>query len=185
MNFQKPLNSYKSKTQPRIQPPSGGGYVLKCLEAIDAPSKAGKPMLTLHFDIAEGQYLNYYTNGHALFNYVVWPLIARQTYDTDGAISRLKGIFKAFEDSDVFSSPNEDATTAFDEQKLTGLAVGASLQEYEYMGKDDEIHTALKIAYLCGAQKVRLGEIKTLPIIKLQTLPLMSSMDGEVREELF
>ena len=130
------------------QPPIGG-HVLKVVNAIETKSSAGNQMLVLYFDIAEGEFANHYKE---LTEKIEKDAYLRQYQLTEGThISYFKGLIELFELCNTGFKFN------FDERSLIGKRIGANLREEEYLNKEDEVKTSLKIGYFTSILEVRDG----------------------------
>lgn len=119
-----------------------GGYVCKILKAEETESKAGKPMIKVAFDIAEGEFKGYFRDmfdswkaGSDDPQSVKWPFTGTKwilLYNNEGETNRdFKSFCTALEDSgtDVWKKD------AFDAQGLKDAQLGIIFrrEEHEYM----------------------------------------------------
>lgn len=111
MAFRKPKDYDSVKVgEARILP--AGGYVCKILKAEETESKTGKPMIKIFFDIAEGDFANYFKdmfqswkNASDEPQSVKWPFTGTKwilLYNNEGATNRdFKSLCTALEDSGI------------------------------------------------------------------------------------
>jgi len=138
------------------EPPPSCGYVMKCLKITEITAFDGSPQVVLELDIAEGPHTG------KLGKY---PIKHNQML-TGKSLGYFKGMLKAFADSNPGMLPVV-VNGQFNPQGLLNKFVGANLRTEEYYPKNsNELKTSFKPAFLCGADRVRSGEIKPLPVKK-------------------
>jgi len=143
--------------QPGQSGPPAGPYVMKIVSAEIRFSSNNNEMLVMEMDIASGEFAGAYkkrSDTAGARKYQVY----RQLTEGDH-LPYFKGAIKAIEES------NKGFTFDFDESKLVGKLVGASLREEEYKKDDGTIGVATKPAFLFPADKVA-----TMPIIAKKKL---------------
>jgi hypothetical protein len=153
--MQKPSNwdSVPAKNFGTNQKPPAGAYIMKIIQAKDAPSNNERPMLSLCLDIAEGAFKD---NFKKLFEFLKqrnpdmkWPCIHRRCQDGN-QLEYFKGDIKAIEES------NEGFKFNFDEKTLSGKLVGCMLGE-KATGEDSDgnVKTILEPRWLMSAKSAR------------------------------
>lgn len=145
-------------------------YVVRILSAKTAETKSGFNQLVIAFDIAEGQYKDFYkTQYDANFSEdKKWPndAVFRLTIPHDGCQDYVVTNW------DSFFADLEDSNSGFvfngDEKALKGKLIGAKMhiEQSEYNGKVYD-HTRMK--WSCVADDVRNGKAGRLPNDKLVT----------------
>ncbi len=138
--------------------PDAGGYVAKIVSAETKKSAKGNEMLVLSVDIAEGEFKDHYTKLSEKFEKSTYPNIYQLTEGEH--VNYFKGLIAAIEHS------NNGFKFNFDEKTLIGKRLGINLREEEYLNKDKEVKTIMKVAYFCSAEEARAG----LPALKPKTL---------------
>ena len=141
--------------------PEPGTYVCKVMWADAGVSKAGRPMLIIDFDIAEGPFSDWYAHDNADRATNNRPQRWLRMYQvTDGALAgRFKHLLKDFERSNAGWRLTEHITgSGFDTASLIDLKVGLVCigEEYESEGK---LRMSLKPDVTIAASKVRSGDI--------------------------
>lgn len=134
-----------------------GGYVCRIMKVEDKVSpQKGSPYLSIIYDIAEGDYKDFYADDWGNDN--EWAHES-QHYYTPNAMGMFKGFLKAIDESNstTFSA---EAETGFDERKLIGLLVGYVIGEEEYEGNDGSVKTKLKVRSTKNIQAIRDGRFK-------------------------
>lgn len=145
-----------------------GPYVVRIVKMEDVPAKE---YVELIFDIAEGEYANYYSDSWGIAH--PWAHHIFLSYK-DTALGMLKGRLEAIQDS----NPGFDPFAAWDAGRFDmfiGRVFGANIQEEEYKANgviavddDGKRKTRLNVCQVVSADKVRNGEVKAKP---KKTLP--------------
>lgn len=138
-----------------------GAYVCKIMHLEEKQSKAGNPMVVIYWDIAEGEYKDFYgiqfkenTSEDKKWSYDATmylnvPYEGCKPYITEAW--------------DTFWADIEDSNNGYvfegDEKKTEGKTFGAAMrnEQTEYNGN---IYDHTRIAYTCIAQNVRDGKVK-------------------------
>jgi hypothetical protein len=117
--------------------------------------KSGMPMLVIEFDICEGAEKNHYKDLQEKFG-GDWRGVYRQpTQDVDGNCSPFfKGVITAIEAS------NDRYKFDFNERTLIGKRFGGIFGEEEYLSRDGEVKSSVKLAYIRSVESIRKGEFK-------------------------
>ena len=143
-------------------------YVVRILSAKTAETKSGFNQLVIAFDIAEGQYKDFYKEQYDANSSEdkKWPndAVFRLTIPHDGCQDYVVTNW------DSFFADLEDSNSGFvfngDEKALKGKLIGAKMhiEQSEYNGKVYD-HTRMK--WTCIADDVRNGKAGRLPNDKL------------------
>lgn len=119
-----------------------GGYVCKIVKAVVTPTAKGGEMLECSFDIAEGDFKDYYTNRFkadtasndpskkAKWRGILRCVLPEDGNENDWKARQLKALAESAEKS------NAGYTWTFDENTLRGLTIGVLYrdEEYDYKG---------------------------------------------------
>lgn len=130
--------------------PTAGGYVIGIVSVEDVPEKE---YLKISYDIAEGEFKNYYYDMKQRTDYDL-PVMYKSYKD------KALGFFKAFLDAVAASNPGY--TWNNDERTLTRKLVGCVLREEEYRNRDGEIKVSLKPEVFYSAADIRAGKFEVL-----------------------
>lgn len=140
-----------------------GNYVVKIMKVEETKSKTGKEMIIVNYDIAEGEYKDYFmkawksdTREEKKWNGRAWIL----TQDKDGNCSRgFKGFTEALEDSNAgYMIPwGEKAADS-----MAGKLIGAQMRDEEYQNNSGDYRMMAKIAYWASVEDIRSGKFKEL-----------------------
>lgn len=156
----------KSKRRKEFQQLPKGAYVIKLLSAKEEKWPSGDPYIKIPFDIAEGEYKNFYTKqfeaNKANNEDAVWPYDAVFSLNVpvDGCQEYV------WKDWNSFFADLEDSNNGFgfsgDIKALKGKIIGGKfrIKQTEYKGKVYN-HTELK--WTCVAADVRNGKAGNLP----------------------
>ena len=157
-------------------------YVVRILSAKTAETKSGFNQLVIAFDIAEGQYKDFYKAQYGANSSEdkKWPndAVFRLTIPHDGCQDYVVTNW------DSFFADLEDSNSGFvfngDEKTLKGKLIGAKMhiEQSEYNGKVYD-HTRMK--WTCVADDVRNGKAGRLPNDKLVT-PSASNASGSAMD---
>lgn len=145
-----------------------GGYICKILNAKNEKSKAGKKMLSITIDIAEGEFSGFFMNQYENIKKTSTPDnpakfpnngVHRYVLEGDYWLNRLKGLMTSLEKS----NPNFDWLKCnHDESKIIGLQVGAIFCEEEYERMDGSIGTTTKVTQIRSTEIIKEGNY-TIP----------------------
>lgn len=161
-----------------------GGYVCKIMEVKETQSKAGREMITISLDIAEGEYTGFFaerwrndTRDEKKWGAIVYQL----TEDTQtGGTNRG---FKTFITS-VEESNNGFAVQWGDkfETCFKGKLVGCIFAKDEYIGTDGKAHSSVKPYSFRSADTIRKGDY-SMPKINAKTVvPANSSVPMDLSD---
>jgi len=146
-----------------------GGYVCKYTAIEDV---ADKEYLKMEFDIAEGEFVDYFKGLEERAGF--WGGRTIHSYK-EAAVPFFKRMCSSVAKSNTGFSFNPFVKGGnADEQTLVGKVVGIVLQEEEYNKNNGEIGTKLVVAYECDAAKIREGNFK---VPKKKELPKSASDD--------
>ena len=165
-----------------FEPLALGGHVCVIKGVEEAKSKAGKDMLKVALDIAEGDpQAGYYADKFANDDRdnKKWPCIAYiVTEDKDGNCSRnLASFVTSVEES------NPGFTWNWDERSVAGKMVGMVFGEEEYTANDGTIKTRLTLPRIKSVQDIRDGRYKVPELKKLPAstaAPAAAANDDDV-----
>lgn len=130
-----------------------GGYILKILKAEPYTAKSGYEMLLIYFDIAQGEYKDYYKRLHERIKEnnpaATWKGVQYQGIEGKG-MSYFKGLMKAIEESNLGYKWNWEEETL--KGKLFGGVIG--LEEWSNDGKSG---FNPKIRYTTSIETIKKG----------------------------
>ena len=141
-----------------------GNYICKILGVKCTDDKNGNPMLVIQYDIAEGEYKDYYqslhkskieTNKEAKYQGTKYQGM------TGKSLKIYKGILTSLEKSNNIKLDGENG---FDSEELKGKVFLGRFGEEEYLGDDNQIKTSTKLRYITSTDK------KDLPILDKKVL---------------
>lgn len=132
-----------------------GGYVCGITAVEDVPDKE---YLRIEFDIAEGDFKNYYRDLYQSKSF--WGGNFIKSYK-DKALPFFKGFVTSVENS------NPGYKFDYDESTLKRKFVGLVLGEEEYLGNDEVVKTRLYVAQIHSVDKIREGKFEVPKLKKL------------------
>lgn len=142
-----------------------GGYVIKIAKCEDNPSNS---TLKFYFDIAEGEYKNFYSESYKNDTRTPkkWGGTFTKSYDTSKpkALSFLKQFVTAVQNSNKGFVWDEEH-----EEQFKNKIVGATFREEEYVGNDGKVRTSVKPDMFHSADKIRKGDFEIREPKKLET----------------
>lgn len=148
----KPIANYEATEakgeSKRITP---DGYVCRIKSVTDHPDKE---YLYIEFDIAEGEFKDYYLEGMEKLGF--WGGRFYRYY-SDNALKYFKAFITSIERS------NSGFKWDWGEQKLVGKYFGAVLREEEYEKKDGSIGTRVVVDYTTDVDRIRSGKFEVRP----------------------
>lgn len=176
----KQFKGYERKEQVEFEVLPKGAYVIKILSVKEEPAKSGGSYLKMAFDIAEGDYKDFYKRqfdanskeDKKWSNDAVLYVSCPQDDSQQFIIDNFNKFMTAVEDS------NEGYHWSWDESTLKNKLVGAKfcIEQSEYDGK---VWDHVRARWFVSAQKVRDGKFGKLPNDKLLSVSKPSS-DGFV-----
>jgi hypothetical protein len=159
----KDFDTTEAKEFVPFENPPSGGYVFKVVGSEDAPTRGGRPMVTLALDIDEGPHKGAFTR---------FPKPYRQMLDGE-SLPYFKAMLKYFGESNPEAKMQKviftqrDGSKGFDHAALVGLRIGGNLREAEYIKQDTgETKVGLEVSFLGAVKDV--GSMKPLPLKKLE-----------------
>ena len=152
--MEKPAGYDEAQSFGEFETLPAGGY--KCLikKVVCEKSQNGKEFLKIGFDIAEGQYKDFYqrkfendTREDKKWS-GIWVLFT-EGYNPGTTNPKFKGLITSVEAS------NPNFKFNFDEQTLVNKKVGIVFREEDFEGFDGQVHTSVKpfFQYLMRKQK--------------------------------
>lgn len=176
MAFRKPKDYDNIRIgEARILP--AGGYVCKILKAEETESKAGRPMIKVAFDIADGEYAGYFRDRFDTWRTgaedpaeVKWPFAGTKwilLYNNDGETNRdFKSFCTALEESGREVWKNE----MLDAAGLKDAKVGVIFrrEEHDYNGRSWR-------TVPCGFRSVKTIQEGTFSVPEDKPLPAQSN----------
>ena len=151
---------------------SAGGYICHIVHAEIAQSKAGRDMLVLYIDIAEGEFANYFKNQtdreKQFDSNKKWTnagIYRQMIYNNDGSCSKfLKGFLNTMERSNAGLKINGGDFEPSDlHWKLCGFVFG----QEEYEKQNGDIGTRTVICFPRTVDTIREGKFKVPELKKL------------------
>lgn len=141
--MKKPTGYEEARSFGEFETLPAGGY--KCLikKVVCEQTSKGKEYLKIGFDIAEGIHKDFYQNKFANDTREnpkwsgIWVVFV-EGYEPNTTNPKFKGLITAIESS------NENFKFDFEEQKLVNKKIGLVFREEEFIGIDNQIHTAVK-----------------------------------------
>lgn len=130
-----------------------GNYICKILGAKVEQSKAGRPMFIVQYDIASGEFINYYQNNFNAMktsnSEAKYRGIFYQLMDGD-SVKFYKGFLSSIEKSNNIKLDGENG---FDSKLLIGKVFGGRFgeEEYEYNG---EVKTITKLRFVISTESL-------------------------------
>lgn len=135
-----------------------GGYKCIIRKVVCEKTQAGKEYLKIGFDIAEGQYKDFYQRKFANDTRDnpkwsgVWTVFT-EGYNHGTTNPKFKGLITSIEAS------NTNFKFDFDEQKLVNKKVGLVFREEDFIGTDGQLHTAVKPFFAVSYDKAEDAKI--------------------------
>ena len=142
-----------------------GGYICRITEVEEASSRSGRDMFVISFDIAEGDYKDYYKQQYEANSSSdkKWRGVYCQL--TDGnSVPYFKGLITAIEKS------NNNFVFNGDEGLLSGKFFGGIFGEEEYTKQDGSLGTISKLCFIVSTERVRSGDF-SIPKKKVLLTP--------------
>ena len=137
-----------------------GGYKCTIRKVVCEKTTQGKEYLKIGFDIAEGEYKDFYQrkfdNDMRSPEERKWSgiwTVFTEGYNPGTTNPKFKGLITSVEAS------NANFKFDFDEQKLVGKKVGLVFREEEFEGQDGQVHTSVKPFFAVSYDKAE--EAKT------------------------
>ena len=140
--------------------PTAGGYICKIIDVEDVPmNEQGKgDYLKIEYDIAHGEFKDYYTEQYNRFGGDFWAATMFRSYK-----EKALGMFKHF--TNCVENSNAGYTWAWDEKSLVGKFIGLVLGEEEYEKSDGSVGVRLYVKEVKTVQEIKDGNFK-IPALK-------------------
>ena len=156
-----------------------GGYVCKILNVIDTPDRE---FLKIEFDIAEGEYKNYYHERYLANDRKFWSGATYKSYSENG-LPFFKAFIEAVEESNCGYYWN------WVESTLRDKLIGFVLAEEEYRNQNGEIKKRMYVAKILPIAKIREGafvvpELKTLKNDNENPVPTVINLKPTTEDNL-
>jgi len=131
-----------------------GGYICRIGYAEDKPDKS---YILVQYDIAEGEFANYYADRQKANPTWAWGGTLYKSYKQTAL-----PMFKRFCSCVTKSNPGYlfDGNTNADEKTLAGKLIGLVLAEEEYIGNDGTVRTRLYVSTEKPVDDIRAGRFK-------------------------
>ena len=154
-----------------------GGYVCRIVkvENHEEEETKGKPYLEVVYDIAEGEYRDYYSDEWGVNN--EWAHRNRHYY-SKAAFGMFKGFLKAIDESNG-TNFEEAAEEGFDERKLVGLNVGYLIGYDEYIGTNGAVNSKPTVRGSRPVATIREGRFKVPELKKVEMAPKVEEPEKE------
>lgn len=148
-----------------------GGYVIKLLKCTDVPEYN---RLDFYFDIAEGEYKNFYSDRYKSNPNAnkKWGGRFSKSYDSNN--ERALPFFKQF----VTAVQNSNKGFVWDEeheQQFVNKIVGATFRDEEFVGQNGKVATSCKPDMFHSVDKIRSGDFTIREIKKLDPSKLTAT----------
>ena len=156
--MEKPAGYDEAQSFGEFETLPAGGY--KCLikKVVCEKSQNGKEFLKIGFDIAEGQYKDFYqrkfendTREDKKWS-GIWVLFT-EGYNPGTTNPKFKGLITSVEAS------NPNFKFNFDEQTLVNKKVGIVFREEDFEGFDGQVHTSVKPFFAVSYEKAEEAKI--------------------------
>lgn len=146
-----------------------GAYVCKILHIEERESKKGNPMIVFQFDIAEGEYKDFYKKQYAANENEDKQWSFDATYYLNVPYEGCKPFLT--EQWDTFWANIEDSNNGYvfdgNEKKIVGKTFGGVFRIEQTEADNGNIYDHTRLAYTTVSQDVRDGKITKLPKDKL------------------
>lgn len=154
----KPINNFETvqATTGEFKRPTPNGYICKITLADDYPFDAntGKgDYLKIEYDIAHGEFKDYYTEQYNRFGGDFWAATMFRSYK-----EKALGMFKHF--TNCIEQSNAGYSWDWNEKGLVGKFVGLVLGEEEYKNNAGEIKTKLVVSQVKTVEDIKNGNFK-------------------------
>ncbi|HEY8401126.1 MAG TPA: hypothetical protein VIK89_07690 [Cytophagaceae bacterium] len=161
-NYDK-VEAYTGEVE-RLEP---GGYICKILK-VQAEERDYGTLLRIAFDIAEGDYKDFYRKKFESKKQsdpeAKWPGMYYQTVRED-SLQYFKGFMTSIEES------NPGYKWNWDEKTLVGKLFGGVFGEEEYEASDGSIKTSVKCRFIRSIDAIKKGNFKIPEVKTLQLKP--------------
>lgn len=149
-----------------------GGYIVRITEVED---KADKEYLSITFDIAEGEFKDFYSDEWGKSHLFAHSFV--RSYK-EKAFGMFKGFLKAIDESNG-TKYEDQAETGFKEQQLVGKIIGVLIGYEEYMSNRGEVRERVTVAATRSVSTIRSGSYKVPELKRLANTSLpISPVEG-------
>lgn len=150
----------------KVQPDYGeykklpaGGYICQIIAVAIEKSKSGNDMITINYDIADGEYKGYFMNRYknAPRTNGTEPKWQGKYYiviNADGYEARLKALTTSLEES------NPGYTWDWNEQNIKNKIFGGIFREEEYLSNSNEIRSSCKLWGIRSVKTIQEGNFE-------------------------
>ena len=156
--MKKPIGYEEAQSFGEFETLPAGGYKCIIKKVVCEETSNGKEYLKIGFDIAEGEYKEFYqrkftndTRENPKWG-GTWTVFV-EGYKPNTTNPKFKGLITSIEES------NENFKFDFDEQKLVNKKVGVVFREEEFLGIDGQVHTAVKPFFAVSYKKAQEAKI--------------------------
>ena len=161
----KPISNYENvqASTGDFAKPKAGGYICRIVDVEDVPYDAVKQSgdyLKIYYDIADGEFENYYSEANVKFGGEWWAKFIRSYKE------KALGMFKHF--TNCIEASNIGYTWDWNEKALKGKIIGLVIGEEEYEKKDGGIGVKTYVKDVKTVDDIKQGNYKTPD---LKTIP--------------
>ena len=178
----KPINNFETvqANTGEFNRPKAGGYICVITLADDVPMNAqtGKgDYIKLEYDIADGEFKNYYTTQYEKFGGSFWSARFIRSYK-EKALGMFKHFINCIEESNIGYKWNWDEIT------LQGKFIGLVIGEEEYQKNDGTIGTRMYVKDIKTVEQIKHGDFKVPELKKLDGVSAPTSVPvGDVADD--
>lgn len=158
--MEKPAGYDEAQSFGEFETLPAGGYKCIIKKVICEKTGAGKEYLKIEFDIAEGEYKEFYqkkyNNDTRAPEERKWSgtwTVFTEGYNKGTTNPKFKGLITSVEAS------NAKFKFDFDEQKLINKKVGLVFREEEFEGQDGKVHTSVKPFFAVSYDKAEEAKV--------------------------
>lgn len=162
--MEKPAGYDEAQAFGEIETLPAGGYKCIIKKVVEEQTKNKKKYIKVGFDIAEGEYKDFYQKKFANDTRDnpkwsgVWTIFT-EGYEPDTTNPKFKGFITSVEKS------NENFKFDFDEKKLVNKKIGLVFREEEFLGTDGLPHTAVKPFFAVSYDKAEEAKIPNKKVL--------------------
>lgn len=161
----KPISNYENvqASTGEFARPTAGGYICHIVDVEDVPYDANTQKgdyLKIFYDIADGEFENYYAEANAKFGGEWWSKFIRSYKE------KALGMFKHF--TNCVEASNVGYSWDWNEKGLRGKVIGLVFGEEEYEKNDGKIATRLYVKDVKTVEDIKAGNFK---VPELKTIP--------------
>jgi len=167
--MKKPQGYDETKAYGEYETLKAGGYKCIIKKVVEEETTNGKKYLKVGFDIAEGEYKDFYQKKFAKDNREnpkwsgIWTVF-EEGYEPNTANQKFVGLITSVEKSNEGFEFNWKAEN--NEETLKDKKVGLVFREEEFEGTDGQVHTGVKPFYAISyekAEETKIPNKKELP----------------------